>query len=72
MRSFLAKATVSFDVIASFDLTDENYARAMTKYGDLDAFAASELKGEQYESMPNGDGSEWTFRGVMETTLKEK
>jgi len=72
MRSFLAKATISFDVIADFQLTDENYERAMTKYGDLDAFAANELKGEQYEALPNHDGSDWTFRGVMETTLKEE
>lgn len=70
MRSFLARATVSFDVIAGFELTDAEYKRAITKYGDLDAFAANEINGDLYESGPQSE-SDWQLRGVMETTLKE-
>ena len=70
MRSFLARATVSFDVIAGFELTDAEYERAIAKYGDLDAFAANEIKGDLYEAGP-GTENDFTFRGVMETTLKE-
>ena len=70
MRSFLARATVSFDVIAGFDMTDAEYKRAITKYGDLDAFASNELQGDAYESGPQSE-SDWQFRGVMETTLTE-
>jgi|TARA_B110000240_G_C13259242_1_gene350882 hypothetical protein len=71
MRSFLAKATVSFDVIAGFELTDTEYKRAITKYGDLDTFAANEIKGDQYTAGPESD-SDFQFRAVMETTLKKK
>jgi hypothetical protein len=70
MRSFLARATVSFDVIASFELSDTEYKRAILKYGDLDAFASNEIPGDLYEAGP-GTENDFTFRGVMETTLKE-
>ena len=70
MRNFLAKATVSFDVIAAFELTDAEYKRAITKYGDLDAFAANEINGDMYEAGPGAE-NDFTFRAVMETTLKE-
>ena len=68
MRSFVARATVSFDVYQSFDLSDELYERAIKKYGDLDEYAAKELPGDEYEPGQLNEGSEWTFREVTETT----
>ena len=72
MRTFLARATIKFDVIASFELTDEEYTRAITKYGDLDAYAANELHGEAYNADPVEQKSSFNFRSVTETTLINK
>ena len=72
MRTFVARATVSFDVYQTFEMSDELYKRAMTKYGNLDEYAAKELDGGNYEAQGITSGSEWIFRGVSETTRKEE
>ena len=72
-RTFLARSTVSFDVVADFQLTPKEYKQAIKKYGDLDQYAASEIDGSRYEANPASEtGSDFAFRGVIETTLKEE
>lgn len=68
MRTFVARATVSFDVYQSFEMSDDLYKRAMEKYGDLDEYAATELDGDNYEANIKASDSEWIFREVTETT----
>ena len=73
-RTFQSRSTVSFDVVADFQLTPKEYKQAIKKYGDLDQYAASEIDGSRYEAIPAlyEALSDFTFRGVIEITPKEE